>query len=59
VTAGDERVCSICEGLEEANPHPLGEPLACPAHGYCRCVTRAEDYGPGTGDVVAPYLTST
>jgi hypothetical protein len=38
VTAGDARVCGRCHDVESENPHPIGDVLAPPLHGFCRCV---------------------
>lgn len=56
ITAGDQRVCDICAGLEADSPYGLGDVPKCPAHGFCRCVLQAQDY-PEAADVVGPYLT--
>ncbi len=56
ITAGDQRVCDICAGLEADSPYGLGDAPKCPAHGFCRCVMQAQDY-PEAADVVGPYLT--
>jgi len=56
ITAGDQRVCDICAGLESDSPYGLGDAPKCPAHGFCRCVLQAQDY-PEAADVVGPYLT--
>lgn len=38
VTAGDERVCPICEDLEGAGPYSINEARSLiPAHSRCRC----------------------
>lgn len=37
-TAGDERVCEICEGLESDGPYTINEARSLiPAHANCRC----------------------
>jgi hypothetical protein len=56
ITAGDQRVCDICAGLESDSPYGLGDAPKCPAHGFCRCVLQAQDY-PEAADIVGPYLT--
>lgn len=53
VTAGDQRVCAICEGNEESNPWPADSPEVPPAHGRCRCVITANESLPAS--VWAPY----
>lgn len=37
-TAGDDKVCSICEDIEQAGPYSIDEARGLiPAHGRCRC----------------------
>lgn len=39
VTAGDDKVCTICEGLEKGGPYTLDQvEKMIPAHPRCRCV---------------------
>ena len=41
ITAEDDRVCAVCEGLQDANPHDIrsfGVDDLLPAHPFCRCV---------------------
>lgn len=42
VTAGDERVCAVCEALEAGGPYDINEAPIPPEHGACRCVLVAE-----------------
>lgn len=42
MTAGDGRVCALCESYEEASPYPITDFPSMPAHPNCRCVPSAE-----------------
>lgn len=42
MTAGDGRVCPVCEANGEASPFPINEFPTMPAHPLCRCVASAE-----------------
>lgn len=43
VTAGDERVCPVCDAAEVGSPYDLGGPMPTPPlHGFCRCCVQAE-----------------
>lgn len=42
MTAGDGRVCAICEKYGEDSPFPIMDFPSMPAHPRCRCVSSAE-----------------
>lgn len=48
ITAGDRKVCPVCEGYEARNPWRIAEFPALPAHPGCRCTS-----GPA-GDAAIP-----
>jgi hypothetical protein len=39
VTAGDGRVCQLCQSAEDGGPYDIGSAPAPPLHGFCRCTT--------------------
>lgn len=58
VTAGDTKVCAICEGYEDKNPWRAGDFPPLPAHPGCRCNPQ-----PAAGAVIPahfyePYLAA-
>jgi 2'-5' RNA ligase len=56
VTAGDTRVCSICDGYEADSPFLIGEFPEMPAHGGCRCMpVPSAEFAPAR---LADYLTA-
>jgi SPP1 gp7 family putative phage head morphogenesis protein len=55
LTASDARVCQICQGFEDNNPHSANEQVPIPSHPFCRCaVAAAEPLNPSS---YQPYLT--
>lgn len=49
LTAGDDRVCSICEGLEAGNPYTLDVAMnLIPVHPNCRCICLPYEVGVDT-----------
>lgn len=64
-TVGDDKVCSICRGLENGEPMPIekrvpGENFP-PLHPWCRCTftIEVEDWDKWMDDYVAKYGQST
>jgi hypothetical protein len=55
VTAGDGRVCPMCEEAEAEGPYLLTDLPAPPLHGRCRCCVQAID--PLPTSAFAPYIT--
>lgn len=54
LTAGDDRVCPVCQANEDNSPFPINDyPLK--IHPWCRCVPSAEFTLTGTYD---PYFTA-
>ncbi len=47
LTAGDTRVCPVCDANEAASPWPVEDFPPMPAHPRCRCVPTAEINIPG------------
>lgn len=58
ITAGDAKVCAVCDEYEAHNPYPLDELPACPAHFGCRCATVPAGRSPLPADSYAPYLAA-
>jgi hypothetical protein len=58
VTAGDNRVCAVCEGYEAHGPYPLDEMPACPDHYGCRCCVVPDGRTPLPADAYSAYLAA-
>jgi hypothetical protein len=57
VTAGDAKVCPVCDAYEARNPWTTETFPAMPAHVNCRCVPQAEDSDAVSPDMYADYTS--
>lgn len=57
VTAGDDRVCAICDGYEDENPWAPETFPHMPAHVKCRCSPLSEGTDSVRFDMYAAYIT--
>jgi hypothetical protein len=57
VTAGDDRVCPVCDGYEADNPYTPETFPPMPAHFKCRCAPHAEGANVIDLDTYARFLT--
>ena len=54
MTAGDNRVCAVCNQAEADNPHTMADAPRPPLHGGCRCTNTAVN--PIRLATIAPFL---
>lgn len=54
MTAGDNRVCAVCNQAEADNPHVMADAPRPPLHGGCRCTNTAVN--PIRLDTLTPFL---
>lgn len=57
ITAGDDRVCPICDGLEAGNPYTPDTFPTLPVHVKCRCNAHSEGGNAALFDMYAAYIT--
>ncbi|MGA2053650.1 MAG: hypothetical protein ABSH19_10095 [Opitutales bacterium] len=58
ITAGDAKVCPVCESYEAHGPYPVDEMPACPDHFGCRCVIVPDGRTPLPADAYSAYLAA-